>query len=152
LVIAGFEPDYYKSYQKKLEALTLEMGLGHKIIFTGFIAEDIAHTLFSMAEVVVLPYAYSLSASGPLSIAIQHRKPIVATKTTFFKETLKEDYNALLVPPMDSESLAVAIEKLLSDASLRERLSKNINFEAEICSWDKVGKATLEAYTSICEG
>jgi glycosyltransferase involved in cell wall biosynthesis len=125
------------------------MNLDHKVLFTGFIEDEDAHTLFSMAEIIVLPYTYSVSASGPLSIAIQHRKPIVATKTDFFNDFLTDGYDALLVSPMDYDGLAQAIEKLLTDNSLKERFSQNIDSEIQKSSWKQVAETTLKTYFQV---
>jgi glycosyltransferase involved in cell wall biosynthesis len=152
LIIAGYEPDYYHNYKKSLEELTKSLGLEHKVFFTGFIKDEDIHVLFSMAEIIVLPYVYSVSASGPLSIAIQHRKPIVATKTAFFSEILLNECDAILVPPRDVRALTKAIAKLLGDSSTREILSKNLAIKAHYYSWQRIAENTLNEYFDLVAG
>jgi len=149
LIIAGYEPYYYQNYKKSLEELIKSLGLEHKVFFTGFIEDEDVHILFSMAEIIVLPYIYSVSASGPLSIAIQHRKPIVATKTAFFSEILLNRCDAILIPPRDARALTKAIAKLLEDSSTREILSKNLAIKAHRYSWQRIAENTLKEYFDL---
>jgi glycosyltransferase involved in cell wall biosynthesis len=149
LVIGGDAPAYYKGYRKELEALTSSLGLEENVLFTGFVANEVANFLFSISEIVVLPYTFSAGASGPLSTAFQHHKAIIATKTQYFAHVLEDGQNALLVPPRNSEELARAIVRLLEDESLRKKFAKNIQEKAEKTSWAKVAQTTAQLYQKL---
>jgi glycosyltransferase involved in cell wall biosynthesis len=152
LVIAGFEPDYYRTYSRSLKTLTESLGLSGKVFFTGFVHDEDVHALFSLAEIIVLPYVYSVSASGPLSITIQYTKPLVATKTSFFTDVLTNEVDAILVSPRDSGQLAEAINRLLGNSLLKEALSENLTFKAQSFSWQKIAKDTLSIYFDLLRG
>lgn len=51
--------------------------------------------------------------------------PVISTDISGIPELVKSEKNGLLVKPNDSESLAVAIERLLTDSMLATRLSSN---------------------------
>jgi glycosyltransferase involved in cell wall biosynthesis len=149
LVIAGYEPPYYKGYKNKLEALTKSLGIEHRVFFLGFVKDEDIPSLFSISEIVVLPYSHSMSASGSLSLAIQYRKPIIATRTTFFNEFLEDGRDSLLVPPRNPQEIAKALEKLLKDSSLKKRIAQNLVFKAYNYSWRNVAKMTLQTYVDV---
>ncbi len=146
LMIAGAEPSYYKGYTDSLKSLVAKTD---KIIFTGFVPDEELYTLFSKAEIVVLPYPISVSASGPLSLAIQFRKPIIATKTEFFNDVLSDGYDAVLAEPANSYDLAHKIIQIIKDKNLSSRLSKNIKFKADEYSYEKIANLTLDLYTNL---
>jgi len=47
------------------------------IEFTGFIPEDRIDLYFSAADLIILPHRVLISASGPFSFAISHKKPFI---------------------------------------------------------------------------
>jgi glycosyltransferase involved in cell wall biosynthesis len=146
LIVAGDAPKQYINYKKRLKAMTSELGLQEKVIFTGFVENEVADYLFSRALIFVLPYTFSSAASGPLSTAMQNGLPIIATRTYYFQDVLKNNYDSLLVPPSNCEFLAKAILKLLEDETLRQKFSTNIRKKAEQSSWRKIAKMTVELY------
>lgn len=62
--------------------------------------------------------------------------PLVITDDGGSRDYAKNEYNCLVVPPRDSESAIIAIEKLLSDKKLRKRLVKNGIETAKKFTWD----------------
>lgn len=152
LVIAGPESPTYRGYGNKLRVLASDLGIDDKVIFTGFVTEDSLHALFVIATIVVLPYVCSVSACGPLSMAMQNGKPVVATATEYFCEELEDGKTALLVPERDSDALAKAIDALIADVNLRERLAHNIRLNAEKQSWTKAAQMTFELYQEVARG
>ena len=97
----------------------------------------------------MLPYIISISASGPLTLAIQFRKPIIATKTEFFDEVLADGYDAILTQPGNSVDLANKIVQIIKDRNLRFRLSQNIEYKADKYSWKKIAKLTVDLYAHV---
>ncbi len=77
---------------------------------------------FAAADLLVLP---SLSEGSPnvLLEAMSARLPIVATNVGGVSELVSDGDTALLVPPNRAAELAKALEKLLENTELRERLS-----------------------------
>jgi glycosyltransferase involved in cell wall biosynthesis len=96
-----------------------EHGLTDRVHLLGF-REDVGE-LLAAADVYAMP---SLSEGSPLALmeAMFAGKAIVASRTGGIPELVTHDSDALLVPPGDVGALAAALETLLSDASLRDRL------------------------------
>ena len=145
LVIVGREMPYYAGYLRRLRELVKKHRLESKVIFTGFLPAEEVHYLFDRAVLVVFPYIMTISASGALSYAIQHYKPIIVTDTEFFREELKDA--ALFVQAGNVEELAEAIRRLLEDEKLRISLSRTLVKKAEEKSWEAVARKMLEVYS-----
>ncbi|MFQ6085477.1 MAG: glycosyltransferase family 4 protein [Candidatus Bathyarchaeia archaeon] len=149
LVIAGLEPPYYGGYSKSLEALATELGVSDHVLFTGFLSSEDVHALFSIASIVVLPYTYSIASSGPLSYAIQHSKPVIATRTEILDEELFNGRLASLAPVGDRAALAASIEELLDNDGLRDKLSRELGSQVRVRSWKRVAEMTIELYREV---
>ena len=94
-------------------------GLSERVELLGARA-DIAE-LLARSDVFVLS---SSSEGFPVSIleAMAAGLPVVATDVGGVAEAVEDGETGLLVPPADSEALARALERLVSDADLRRRL------------------------------
>lgn len=107
-----------------LERLASELGVAERVRFLGFRTD--AHEIMSMLDVYCLPSTYE---GLPLSIleAWAATKPVVATDVIGIRDIVRHDDNGLLVPPDGVESLAQALQAVLSDRKLAERLSASGN-------------------------
>ena len=146
LMIAGFEPTYFRGYKESLVKLVRLLNLEKNVCFTGAVPEEHIEKTFSMSDVVILPYNYSISASGPLTIALQFSKPIIATNTAFFRSELTSGENCLLVKSNDFNALASAIIFLLEKKQIRDKISSGAGKLANEYSWEKVAERTVPLY------
>ncbi|WP_345775096.1 glycosyltransferase [Dietzia cinnamea] len=73
------------------------------------------------ARVVVTPYLRA-SQSGVVHLAFSHARPVVSTDVGDLAEAVHDGESGLLVPPGDVAALARALERLLVDPALAERL------------------------------
>ena len=91
-----------------------------QIIYHGFTDEPLKK--ISEAEIFILPsYIEGLSLS--LIDATMLSKAIIATNIDGNPEVVEDQKNGLLIPAKDSDALAQAIEKLLSNPKLVEKFS-----------------------------
>lgn len=88
--------------------------LGHR--------EDI-ESLIAQADIVVLP-SYREGLPRCLLEAAASGKPVVATDVPGCREIVRAGDNGFLVPPKNSGKLAEAIEVLIADDRLRERMGR----------------------------
>ena len=80
--------------------------------------------LFRSVDVVVLPSYYREGLPKSLIEAAACGLPLVTCDTPGCREVVTDNVDGLLVPPRDAEALAVAIQRLLDDAALRQRLGQ----------------------------
>jgi phosphatidyl-myo-inositol alpha-mannosyltransferase len=75
--------------------------------------------------------------------------PVVCSDIYGFRDVVKHEREALMVPSGDRDALADALVRLLDDETLRARLGKRGRQEAEQYSWAKVTEAVLDIYTAV---
>ncbi len=112
------------AYSERLKEQVAASGLEEKVVFHGVVRAEELRRFYSEADIFVLPSLYE-----PFGIvfaeAMSFGLPIIATNAGGIPELVEEGENGFLVPPGDVDSLVDAIDKLASDAELRERFGRN---------------------------
>ena len=103
----------------ELEDQARRLGLGSRIVFTGF-RSDVPE-LLSLATISVLP-SLSEGTSNTLLEAMAAGIPVIATRVGGNPEVVEDGVTGLLVPPRDSAAIAAAAGRLLEDRALAARL------------------------------
>ena len=78
--------------------------------------------------------------------------PVVCSDILGFRDVVKHEREALMVPCGDRNALADALVRLLDDETLRARLGKHGRQEAARYSWPRVTSAVLDVYTAVLSG
>ncbi len=132
------------SEREKLQNMTKEYGLEDKVIFTGWRSDVSA--ILAASDVFVLP-SYSEGLSIALLEAMAACRACVVTDIGL---PVKNGETALVVPPGDPESLAIAVETLLIDEKLRKELGINAKEEVKrIYSWEKTVKGYMKIFNQL---
>ncbi len=112
-----------------LEGRVEELELRDRVAFLGLLPHDKLLQRMQAGDWKILVLPSIVTGSGekegiPVSIieAMSHRVPVVSTATGGIPELFEGVDDALLVPPKDPIALAEAIERLIEDPGLRERL------------------------------
>lgn len=109
------------AYRSELETHATRLGLGGRVVFTGF-RSNVPEVLSAVA-VSVLP-SVSEALSNTLLESMAAGVPVVATKVGGNPEVVEDGITGLLVPPRDPASLARAICMLLEDRELASKFSQ----------------------------
>ena len=135
-----------------LERLTQELGLQQQVRLTGSLSEGACLGHMRNATVFVLA---SRNEGTPVVCmeAMAVGVPVVATAVGGIPEVIEHDVHGILVPPDSPVALADAIDKLLADPALRQRLAREAR-RAAVAELDcRIGAATLhELLRSTAEG
>jgi polysaccharide biosynthesis protein PslF len=151
LVIMGGAVDsrsrHPASYVDTLHALASSLGVADDVIWTGPYSGQSEETsiLLGAADVCVLPFRQGvhLNNSSFASVAA-HGLPVITTRGEFFEEQFVHGENVFLCPPESPSSLATAIETVMTNQQLRERLRVGIaELTQEWFSWDRLVDRTL---------
>lgn len=115
-VLVGSGPE-----RKELENLVGELGLEGKVEFWGELADMPA--VYAALDILVLP---SLTEGFPMTVleGLAAKKPIVASAVGAIPDVIHDRESGLLVAPGDVDEIAAAIERLIADRSLRNRLGE----------------------------
>jgi len=107
--------------KENLNDLTAELGLNKEVKFLG-VREDI-NGLMDSAKIFVLPSRWE--GFGLVIVeAMSNMLPVIATNVGGIPEIIENGKDGLLVPPENSGALARAINSLLENEKLREKLSQ----------------------------
>jgi rhamnosyl/mannosyltransferase len=111
----------------KLRRLADAVGVADRIHFTGFVPDATLSSLYSLADVFVLPSITASEAFGIVQAeAMARGLPVINTDLpTGVPYVSIHNKTGITVPPRDVESLKISINKLLSDHDLYSRYSHN---------------------------
>ena len=116
LWLAGIGPE-----RAALQDLTKRLGLEERVRFLGW-REDIP-ALHAQADVFVCPSRHE--ALGNVVVeAMAQGKAVVATASQGPSQMIADGDNGLLVPIDDAEALAQALNRVIADKALRQRLEQ----------------------------
>ncbi|MCL4325125.1 MAG: glycosyltransferase family 4 protein [Candidatus Thermoplasmatota archaeon] len=103
-------------------SLAKSLGLGESVLMTGFLKDDrLLASAYREAEMLVLPSEYEAFGLVLLEAMAQGR-PVIATRVGGMPEVVAEGRNGILVPSRDPTALQAAMERLLSDRELAQRM------------------------------
>jgi glycosyltransferase involved in cell wall biosynthesis len=76
--------------------------------------------------------------------------PVIVSNTTSLPEVVGDA--GLYVDPLDVDSIASAIDKIISDEVLQETLRQKGLAQAKMFSWEKTAVLTMQALMDAAEG
>jgi len=120
--------------------------LTHHIKIIGYVPNQSLPAIYTLAKIFLYP-SLRESFGIPLLEAMACGTPIITSNTSAMPEIVNDA--ALLVNPLNPESIAQAIDTLLSDPSLQARLISNGYQRVKDFSWDKNARQTLEIYKEV---
>lgn len=107
---------------KSMKALTTQLGIDKRIIFTGF-QKSVPDFLIEFDMFVLSSKMEGLGTSVLDALAVG--LPVVATQAGGIPEMITHGENGFLVPIKDAKALAQGILTLVNDEEMRLRFSKN---------------------------
>lgn len=143
LVIAGKLPKQPNPIALDVEKKVKELGLQDKVRFIGYVADENLPELYKNAAVFVFPTLYE-GFGLPVLEAMTYGCPVITSNNSSIIEITSEA--ALLVNPYNSEDIAKAIEKVLSDEKLRQAMIQKGIENAQRFSWEKCAIETLRVF------
>jgi glycosyltransferase involved in cell wall biosynthesis len=156
LVVGQTHPELLKqqgeAYRNTLERLAEELGMSDHI---GFVNEyltqrDIVGYLLA-TDVYVTPYLDpNQITSGTLAYALGAGKAIVSTPYLHAIEALADD-RGIIVPFRDAPAITDAVERILGDAELKQRLERRAYAYGRETAWPAVGRRVLALTQHVLE-
>ncbi len=137
-------------YAHRMEALWQELGLGDRLLWTGYVDDEEVSANLLASDVCVLPYKDGASLRrGSLMAALAHGLPIISTRPSIQVKELVGGENIVLVPPEDVEALVAKIQELATSDGLRRRLGQGAKRLSEAFSWERIAEETVALYSSF---
>src|ERR1700722_18596334 len=124
------------------------MGIGHKVLFTGFLRGGDVERVFNMADLYVMPSVSEPFGIAPLE-AMSHDVPVIISKQSGVSEVLA---HALKVDFWDINEMANKIIAVLRHPPLASMLRQHGNFEVSRLSWSDAARACVNVYQQAVYG
>ncbi|NLU21888.1 MAG: glycosyltransferase [Phycisphaerae bacterium] len=122
--------------------LANEMGIGHKVLFTGFLRGPDVDRVFRMADLYVMPSVSEPFGIAPLE-AMNNDVPVLISKQSGVSEVLS---HALKVDFWDVNEMANKIVAVLRHPPLQKTLREHGRIEVRKLSWADSARRCLEVY------
>jgi glycosyltransferase involved in cell wall biosynthesis len=142
LAIAGMKGWMYDDLMQMVKELDLES----RVIFTGFVPEEEKPFLIAAAKVFAYPSLYE-GFGIPVLEALACGIPTVTSNVSSLPEVAGDA--ALTIDPYSVAELSSALENLISDDLLRERLTREAVRQAAKFNWTNTAVMTREAYEDV---
>src|SRR5439155_2066719 len=122
--------------------MAASMGIGHKVLFTGFLRGSDVEKVFRMADLYVMPSVSEPFGIAPLE-AMSHDVPVIISKQSGVSEVLT---HALKVDFWDINEMANKIIAVLRHPPLARTLQQHGSFEVQRMSWQDAARACVGGY------
>ena len=142
LIVIGDEV----SKNPDIRRAVIRSGMQHEVRFLGYVPIDVLRVFFDMAKVFVFPSLYEGFGLPPLE-AMAHGTPVVASNTTALPEVVGQA--AMMVNPENVFEISRALQRVLTDQGLRERLKAAGLEQAQRFRWDQSVGRILKVYTEV---
>jgi glycosyltransferase involved in cell wall biosynthesis len=136
-------PGYPTPYEDELRALAAGLGARDDVVFPEWVDAGELEGLYALAAAVVFPSLYE-GFGLPVLEAMVRGVPVACSNRSSLPEVAGEA--ALLFDPEDVAAIAGAIERLLSDRELADRLARAGREQAARFSWERTAEQTVESY------
>ena len=131
---------------KHLEKLAADLGVIDRVIFIHSVPKkEVAEYLMTF-DILVHPSAGRRVANSPAKLFewLSSGKPIIAAKTQAIAEILTNEKNSLLVDYEDPNAWSLAINSIVEERGLKEKLINGANETAKKYTWEKRGEAIIK--------
>lgn len=147
LVLVGdFEGDVFHSGYTPLKEQVARLGLQERVIFPGYMGDEHLVPLLNRATALVLP-SFCEGFGLPAMEAAACGAPSVITTRSPLPELLGE--GAIALEPDDRIGWRNALARILSDAALRERMSRAALAAAGALSWQESARKLLAIFDEV---
>ena len=123
--------------------MAAELGIGHKVLFTGFLRGEEVRKIYKMADLYVMPSVSEPFGIAPLE-ALDNDVPVIISKQSGVSEVLM---HALKVDFWDVNEIANKVVAVLKYPPLEMTLRNHGNFEVRKLRWKDCAQKCANIYT-----
>lgn len=120
-----------------------------RIVWLGRLSDEEKRARLRAADIFCAPSLHGESFGVVLLEAMAAEAAIVAADLSGYRLVARGDRDGILVPPGDTEALAAALRRVLTDGALRSRLVESGRARAQEFSMSELADRYLELYESL---
>ncbi|MGQ0627960.1 MAG: glycosyltransferase [Phycisphaerales bacterium] len=128
--------------------LAAHLGIGHRVLFTGFLRGRDVDRVYQMADCYVMPSVSEPFGIAPLE-AMRNDVPVIISKQSGVSEVLT---HALKVDFWDTDEMANKIVAVLRHPPLGQTLRQHGSFELRRLTWAGAAERCEQVYQRVLEG
>ncbi len=125
--------------------MAAEIGIGHKVLFTGFLRGEDVEKVYQMADLYVMPSVSEPFGIAPLE-ALNHDVPVLISRQSGVAEVLT---HVLKVDFWDINEMANKIVAVLKYPPLQLTLREHGNFEVRRLRWQDAAQKCACVYSEL---
>ena len=130
---------------ERMIGMAAEMGIGHKVLFTGFLRGKDIERVFAIADLYVMPSVSEPFGIAPLE-AMSHDVPVLISRNSGVSEVLT---HALKCDFWDVDEMANKIIAVLRHSPLSHALRDGGRFELRRITWDGAAEKCEQVYEKM---
>ena len=134
--------------RKNLEKLAVDLDVEEHVFFAGRVSRELVVEYLKISDVFVLNTNYE-GMSHVLLEAMKVGTPIITTKAGGNPETIKDKETGLLIDYRDKEQWINAINQILDNPDLSEKLVNNAKEDLKRFNWDNLVQETIKVFEEI---
>jgi glycosyltransferase involved in cell wall biosynthesis len=142
LVIIGDE----LSKHPDLRRTVIRGGVQNDVRFLGFVSIEMLRIFYDAAKIFVFPSLYEGFGLPPLE-AMAHGTPVVTSNTSSLPEVVGKA--AVLVNPENVFEIMRALQRVLLDQAVRDKLKQRGYEQGKKFSWDASAQQVLKVYEEV---
>jgi glycosyltransferase involved in cell wall biosynthesis len=147
VLLAG---DFFKEEDRQPHVKYLrDYGLADRTIVTGKIPPERMADYLQLFDILVFPSLFSEGCPLSMLEGMAMKKVVIGSRAGAIPEIIRDRENGLLVNPGSSEEMAHAIQKLVENPALRERLAENAAATATAMTPEREFQEWMEVYDIV---
>jgi glycosyltransferase involved in cell wall biosynthesis len=144
LMLVGDKKMLLDSLKEQMENLKIS----ERVKFPGYLNDEQLSLVYNRAMCLLFPSLYE-GFGLPVLEAMACGCPVITSNVSAMPEIA--DDAGILVDPHSVDEITSAVERVLSDSTLREDMRQKGLNRAKEFSWEKAVQETLKVYEEICE-
>lgn len=143
-------------HRNQLESLALELGVREHVVFAGSLPNEDVAQIYALCDVFVMPSRSEWDKNDVEGFGIVYLeasacgKPVIGAWSGGVPEAVVHEATGLLVDPMSPDELSRALERLLKDQELANRLGEQGRQRAvQEFTWTEVAERVQRTLESV---
>ena len=136
-------PGYSTEFEGGIEAEVHDLGIADRVRILGWTQDEDLEGLYGAATCFVFP-SLAEGFGLPVLEAMQRGVPVACSNASSLPEVAGDA--ARYFDPLDVAEIAAALDQLLGDPAMREKLAAAGRRRAELFSWERTARETAAGY------